>query len=215
MKVLCPWLLLAALLSTLASSRAMPDVGSAPVAPRGSTATTTLVPDSAAALAADPGRPHVSLAAHPVFPAPDATVQPWADHEDSLFMAKSYLDQANEYYGSDPLDSALVYYERSLAWDPTNPLAWHGKGSTLGQMRRFREATAAYDEALRLRPNYFMAWWHRGCDNAAAGNLDDAISDLRHALALDSTKRSWPFEDSDWDSLRNDWRLLELTHGRH
>jgi tetratricopeptide (TPR) repeat protein len=164
-------------------------------------------------LAADPKEAPTGPADSVSAPASGARHRP--DHADSLFLARSYLNQAHDDYGPGRLDSALVNFERSLAWDRTNAGAWHGLGATLGRMRRHREAQAAFDEALRLRPDYFMAWWHRGCDNAVAGRYDEAISDLRHALAVDSTKRSWPFEDSDWDSLLSDPRLLELTHGPH
>jgi tetratricopeptide (TPR) repeat protein len=122
-----------------------------PPAPAAASRAVASHPESTAALAAA-ARPHRPL-----------------DHADSLYIAGSYLDQAHDDYGPGRLDSALVNFERSLAWDPRNATAWHGKGATLGRMHRFREARAAYDEALRLRPDYFMAWWHRGCDNAAAG----------------------------------------------
>jgi tetratricopeptide (TPR) repeat protein len=130
---------------------------------------------------------------------------------DSLLMAKSWYDLAVSDYSPGRLDSAIVAVNMALRWNPKSPEAWHLKGSTLGRMLRHEEARCAFDEALRLRPDYALAWWHRGCDNAVAKRYEEALSDLGHAIASDSSIKSWPFEDACWDSLVNDPRLLEMT----
>jgi tetratricopeptide (TPR) repeat protein len=130
---------------------------------------------------------------------------------DSTAIAKLYFDQGVDEYNPGRLDSALVMFNLALRWDSLNAPAWQAKGATLARMNRHDEAQAAFDAALRIRPDYLTAWWHRGCDNAVAGRVEEALSDLRHAMAIDSTVKSWPFEDACWDSLRGDPRLRELT----
>ena len=134
-----------------------------------------------------------------------------ATHADSAAVAKLYFDQGVDEYEPGRLDSALVMFSLALRWDPSSSQAWQARGATLARMNRHEEAQAAFDRALRIRPNFLIAWWHRGCDNAVAGHVEDALDDLRHVIALDSTARAWPFHDACWDSLRDDPRLLELT----
>jgi tetratricopeptide (TPR) repeat protein len=132
-------------------------------------------------------------------------------HADSAAIAKLYFDQGVDEYEPGRLDSALVMFNWALRWDSSSASAWQAKGATLARMNRHEEAQAAFDRALRIRPDYLVAWWHRGCDNAVAGRVEEALRDLRHAIAIDSTVMSWPFEDACWDSLRDDPRLRELT----
>jgi hypothetical protein len=137
-----------------------------------------------------------------------ATPSPRAD---SAAIAKLYFDQGVDEYEPGRLDSALVMFNLALRWDSLSAPAWQAKGATLARMNRHVEAQTAFDVALRIRPDYLTAWWHRGCDNAVAGRVDEALSDLRHAIAIDSTAKSWPLEDACWDSLRGDSRLRDLT----
>jgi tetratricopeptide (TPR) repeat protein len=132
-------------------------------------------------------------------------------HADSAAIAESYFDQGVDEYNPGRLDSALVMFDMALRWDSLSAPAWQAKGATLARLMRHDEAQRAFDAALRIRPDYLTAWWHRGCDNAVAGRVEEALSDLRQAIAIDSTARSWPFEDACWDSLRSDPRLLEFA----
>jgi tetratricopeptide (TPR) repeat protein len=130
---------------------------------------------------------------------------------DSVAIAGLYFDQGVAEYEPGRLDSALVMFDHALQWDRASAATWQARGATLGRLMRHQEAQAAFDSALRLRPDFLIAWWHRGCDNAVAGRFEEALSDLRHAIRIDSTVKSWPFQDECWDSLRTDPRLLELT----
>ena len=119
--------------------------------------------------------------------------------------------RARAEYDRADLDSALAHFEQGLAWDPKNVEAWQAKAATLGRLTRYEESLAAFDVTLRLKPDYAFAWWHRGCLNASTGHRDEALSDLGHAIAADSTMKSWPFQDECWDSLLTDPRLLRMT----
>jgi tetratricopeptide (TPR) repeat protein len=130
---------------------------------------------------------------------------------DSAFIAKTYFLRAGGEYDRAELDSALAHFDRGLAWDPRNVAAWQNKAATLGRLKRYEESLAAFDVTLRLKPDYAFAWWHRGCLNASNGHRDEALSDLAHAIAVDSTMKSWPFQDECWDSLLTDPRLLKKT----
>jgi tetratricopeptide (TPR) repeat protein len=132
-------------------------------------------------------------------------------HADSLYIAKLYFAQGGDEYSRADLDSALVHFEHALAWDPVNPVIWQAKAATLARQFRYPEAIEAFDTTLRIKPDFAFAWWHRGCLNATTGHVEEAIADLRHAIAIDSTVKAWPAQDECWDRLRGDERLLEVT----
>jgi tetratricopeptide (TPR) repeat protein len=132
-------------------------------------------------------------------------------HADSLKKSDDYGAMGNSEYEPGHLEAALTLFDSSLMYNMENAHSWHGKGSTLARMNEHEAAQAAFDEALRIRPDYRQAWWHRGCDNAVAGRVDTALTDLQHAIALDSTVKSWPFQDECWKTLWNDPRLLKVT----
>lgn len=52
---------------------------------------------------------------------------------------------------------ALLRYEQALQREDRNPDAWTGKGVSLQQLERYREALDAYDRALFLKPDHALA----------------------------------------------------------
>jgi len=137
--------------------------------------------------------------------------RPATTHADSLSRSDDFWETGYSEYMPGNLDAAVVWFDSSLAYNPLNAKAWHSYGATLARMNRHEEAQRAFDEALRLKPDYVSAWWHRGCDNSVAGRADTALSDLSHAIEVDSTVKSWPFSDPCWNPLLDDPRLLKLT----
>jgi tetratricopeptide (TPR) repeat protein len=59
---------------------------------------------------------------------------------------------------------ALLRYDQAAERDPRSPDAWTGKGVALQQLERYREALAAYDHALALKPDHELARrWRSTC----------------------------------------------------
>ncbi len=65
--------------------------------------------------------------------------------------------------GGDP-QMALLRYEQALEKDDRSADAWTGKGVSLQQLERYREALDAYDRALALKPDHELARrWRETC----------------------------------------------------
>ena len=47
---------------------------------------------------------------------------------------------------------ALKYFDKALKLDPKNEQVWHGKGSTLHYLQKYKEAITCFDKALKLDP---------------------------------------------------------------
>src|SRR5205823_2949431 len=59
---------------------------------------------------------------------------------------------------------ALLRYEQAIEQDDRNADAWTGKGVSLQQLERYREALDAYDRALSLQPGHGLATrWRATC----------------------------------------------------
>ncbi|HEY3294066.1 MAG TPA: tetratricopeptide repeat protein [bacterium] len=136
---------------------------------------------------------------------------PAPEPADSLQSSDLFFERGYSEYLPGHLEAALSLFDSSLTYNPHNARAWHSYGATLARLNRHAEAQRAFDRALGLKPDYVSAWWHRGCDNSVAGRADTALADLAHAIALDSTVKSWPFSDPCWNPLLDDPRLLILT----
>ncbi len=62
--------------------------------------------------------------------------------------------------------------------------AWFSVGYLLIQQGKPEEAIAAYDEAIRLKPDYAEAYNNRGNANDKLGHREDAIADYNQAIQL-------------------------------
>ena len=52
--------------------------------------------------------------------------------------------------------------------------AWYNKGLALNKLGRYDEAIKAYDEAIRLDPNYAYPWYNRGRTLKLLGRTTEA-----------------------------------------
>ena len=130
---------------------------------------------------------------------------------DSIAVAEDCRIRAGQYYEADQLDSALALYTRATQYNRNDKHAWHGMASTLGRLGRHDEAGPAYDEALRIDPNYVGAIWHRACGHAKSLQKEKALADLKRAIELDSTIKSDARQDACFDWLWEDEEFLAVV----
>ncbi|MGZ5849448.1 MAG: tetratricopeptide repeat protein, partial [Methyloceanibacter sp.] len=59
------------------------------------------------------------------------------------------------------------------------------RGTTLTHMRRFELAIADFTDAIRLKPDFALAYCNRGIANFELGRYDDALVDYSVAIDRD------------------------------
>jgi Flp pilus assembly protein TadD len=91
------------------------------------------------------------------------------------------LSDAGDWKGAEDKYRAAIRADRAI------PEAWNGLGHALKMQRRYDGALLAYDEALKLRPNYPKALEYLGETYVELGRLDDARNVLARLQALDGT----------------------------
>ncbi|MGV9397093.1 tetratricopeptide repeat protein [Streptomyces sp. NPDC003668] len=106
----------------------------------------------------------------------------------------AYTYRGQRLYLSDRDEEALVEFDRALAHDARNALAWARRGETHRWLDHHEEAVADLTAALELDPTLAWALGSRGQAHHRAGRYDEAIADFTTALELDPTY-AWALTD--------------------
>jgi len=82
-------------------------------------------------------------------------------------------------------ERARALFSDAVAADPASPTARNNLGHTLGKLKRAEEGIAHLREAVRLRPDYAVAWVNLGELCYSAGRDAQAVEAIDGALAVD------------------------------
>ncbi|PWB51934.1 MAG: hypothetical protein C3F06_09750, partial [Candidatus Methanoperedenaceae archaeon] len=77
----------------------------------------------------------------------------------------------------------LFFFILSLAEAKTAD-EWYNEGVYLGQSGKFNEAIIAYDEALKINPQYADAWYNKGIALCKLKKYEEAIKAYDEALKI-------------------------------
>jgi protein O-GlcNAc transferase len=104
------------------------------------------------------------------------------NHDPKHVGALHYLGVIAHQTGQNQLAEDLI--RRAIAQRADYPQAYCNLGSALRDLRRFDEAVAAYQHAIKLNPNLPEAFNFLGDIRRYQGLLDDAIADYQNAVSL-------------------------------
>jgi tetratricopeptide (TPR) repeat protein len=69
-------------------------------------------------------------------------------------QAQAWYNRGNALlYGYRQPDTAIVSYQRAIDFDAQFSLSWRNQGNAFVELRRYSEAIACYDQAIRFSPN--------------------------------------------------------------
>ena len=92
------------------------------------------------------------------------------------------------------LDEALKLYDRCFVagkLTPTSKPLWrYNRANVYLAKRRFQDAIRDYSDAIRLKPNYGLAYGSRGLAYEAAGDKNAAMADFLRAKKM-GLKAAW------------------------
>jgi tetratricopeptide (TPR) repeat protein len=114
------------------------------------------------------------------------TVHRWKDYAWEK-RAYEFLNQGITAASQKRYNEALACYNRGLESHPgvrNRAVLLCNRGTALGHLRRRDESATDYDEAIRLDPTFFQAYFNRGINHRELGRIPEAIRDFNEALRL-------------------------------
>jgi protein O-GlcNAc transferase len=78
--------------------------------------------------------------------------------EEAAAVEARTADRADKGHELSELEERAARDRMAISVDPSNAVAHNNLASTLATMGKLKEAREVYREALRLRPDYFLAW---------------------------------------------------------
>ncbi|HHT9132530.1 MAG TPA: tetratricopeptide repeat protein [Candidatus Tripitaka californicus] len=106
-------------------------------------------------------------------------------HEEKMSLFGHRLRQAEFYYEKGEHENALKAYAMALELNPNSPVAWDGKGMTLGNLMRPQEALQSHEQALKLDPAFARAWNNKGVVLGELKRYKEALSAYVQTVKLD------------------------------
>ena len=98
--------------------------------------------------------------------------------------ADAYSNLGNAYFDQKDYNEALLNYNESLKLKETE-LTYVLIGNTLAVKDDYNNAVRAYQNAIRINPNYALAYFNLGLLNSQKGNFDDALKQFGKAIEID------------------------------
>lgn len=129
------------------------------------------------------------------------------------------IAETNIYLATDEKAKAMTDLETALRIDNTNPSIFFAVGTIYDQMGDVEKATSAYENAIKIKPDYFEANYNLGAlyVNQAADILDkandlplDAVKeyDAQKARADDMLRKSVPYLEKALELMPEDTNTL-------
>jgi tetratricopeptide (TPR) repeat protein/SAM-dependent methyltransferase len=102
-------------------------------------------------------------------------------------LAGAWLGRGNVFHQLRRYEEADAAYDKALTLNPDLAEAWLGRGNVFHQLRRYEEAVVAYDKALALNRDFVEAIQPLVFLLLSEGNIGEALSLARRALAANET----------------------------
>jgi len=100
------------------------------------------------------------------------------------------------------LTAAIEQFQAALALEPDYPLARNNLGSAYLMLGQEALAAREFLAAIRSDAQYVSPYYNLGSLYARRGEVDQAISFLTRAIALEPAVLTWLREDPDFDRIR-------------
>ncbi len=100
-----------------------------------------------------------------------------------------YVQIGVGYFKMNKMDSAAIYFEKGLKYNPDNSVALSNYGAYLFNKGRYAEAIGIYDRTLKLNPRFVDAMVNLGSCYGATQQYDKAIVWFTQAYELDPTNQ--------------------------
>jgi tetratricopeptide (TPR) repeat protein len=113
--------------------------------------------------------------------------------DDTANLSVTWGCKAKTFEMAGRFEEAVEAYGNVIKLQPTNAIAWIGKGSALRSLNRSFEAEAAFDQAINVsESDYWQAWFGKGEALLDQGRYDEAVEAFDRVTEQNPTHaRTW------------------------
>jgi len=112
------------------------------------------------------------------------SITPFQDFDYQLSAEK--FNASGDCYCVIPISPPGWFFNAPCACASLDAFAWCNNGYILDYWKKYEEAIDAYDEAIKLDPNYVKAWNNKGVSLGKLGQFDEGMRCFDEAIKIDS-----------------------------
>jgi tetratricopeptide (TPR) repeat protein len=102
------------------------------------------------------------------------------------FSSEDMLEKGKSLMKEGKFRDALTYLNKAIEGDNTNHEALNARGVVYYELREYTNALLDYDQALKLKPDYYRPYYNRALLKVAQNDGQGALKDYAEAIRLDS-----------------------------
>jgi superkiller protein 3 len=103
----------------------------------------------------------------------------------NALSAEEYFTRAYNAQASGFHDLAIEYYQKVVAINPSDAMAYNNMGAAYGDLKNYNEAIWCYQKAIAIDPNHAYAYGNMGNAYDDLKNYNEAIRCYQKAIAID------------------------------
>ncbi|MEI7584903.1 tetratricopeptide repeat protein [Runella sp.] len=102
------------------------------------------------------------------------------------FSSEDMLEKGKSLMKEGKFRDALTYLNKAIEGDNANYEALNARGVVYYELREYTNALLDYDQALKLKPDYYRPYYNRALLKVAQSDGQGALKDYSEAIRLDS-----------------------------
>jgi tetratricopeptide (TPR) repeat protein len=102
------------------------------------------------------------------------------------FSSEDMLEKGKSLMKEGKFRDALTYLNKAIEGDNTNHEALNARGVVYYELKEFTSALLDYEQALKLKPDYYRPYYNRALLKVAQNDGPGALKDYAEAIRLDS-----------------------------
>lgn len=114
-----------------------------------------------------------------------ATVETLSEAEDDIVTITTLIEQGDTHFENREYEQALEKYNRAIALDADNPVAYTGRGRIYVAQEEYQQAIEDYASAIEIDTMYAPAYSNRGVAHYNLGQYEQSLEDYNRAIQLD------------------------------
>jgi tetratricopeptide (TPR) repeat protein len=125
----------------------------------------------------------------------------------SVNSSKAYLSIGTSYLLLSLYEKSIEFNYKAINENPNSnfiPMAYVNIGVSQKRLHREQDAIKSFEEALKIKPDYAIAYYNEACTYSLLEDKEKMIETLKMAVKLDSSFKDTASTDIDFNKYFND-----------